>query len=247
MKEIPENSSVFEVLDESSASSLDLGYQRRHCSVCPYIPLPDSIDPIMRRLTKNKRQNLKRYTQKLEDKCKIQFKRYDEMNYSTAEAMKAFIELHQERWKSENKPGIFESQEVCDFHVEIASRFAEKDWLGLYFLMADDKPISVQYTFEYGHKMYYYQSGFDPEYSRYSVGNLMIRLVLEECIRKRFREYDMLRSNPSYKMEWTDETRKNFQIRFVTRKLESRFYNWITSSNAIDRMAEKLHLGLSLE
>lgn len=202
------------------------------CDVCPYISLPTSFETFMKTLSKNRRWRLRRNMRKLKEKYKVEFKCYDEIG-SVKQAMRMFIQLHQKRWKSKNMPGAFASPSFTSFHLELAEHFAEKGWLGLYFLTVDDQPISVQYVFEYNKKMYQYLTGFHPGYPEYSVGHLMLMCVIENCIQKGLREYDMMRGGEPYKTRWGAKNRKNLQIRFINKSFRGRIYNWATHARLI--------------
>jgi CelD/BcsL family acetyltransferase involved in cellulose biosynthesis len=198
----------------------------------------------MKGLSKNMRQNLKKYLRRISAKHHVELKKYDEAGFSVKQAIELFIKLHEKRWALEGLPGAFKEDAFRIFHIDVAECFANEGWLGLYFLMVDGKPVSVQYTFEYGQKMYYYLAGFDPEYSDYSVGNLTMLLLLERCVKKGFKEYDMMRGNEPYKTMWTRTCRRNFEIRLVKEGLHSGFYNWVTWNNTVSNLAEKLNLSL---
>jgi CelD/BcsL family acetyltransferase involved in cellulose biosynthesis len=247
LKEIPEtaeNANYLETIFSYSPSNLKL--KKRVCNLCPYISLPNSFDLLMKGLSKNMRQNLNKYLRKFSEKHRVELKRYDEAGFSVKEAMELFIKLNEKRWESEGLPGSFKSKEPSfrHFHMDVAELFADKGWLGLYFLTADDEPVSAQYTFEYGQKMFYYLAGFDPQYSNYSVGNLIIRFLLERCIQKGFKEYDMMRGDEPYKLLWTRTVRRNFEIKFVRGTCHSRFFDWMLSNETVNHLAEKLKLSL---
>ena len=247
LKEIPKSTPTLNFLHElSPIFSSKLYIETKICNLCPYVPLPKSFDALMKKLTKNMRQNLRRYLRRIGEKYDVTFKRYDEMDFSVKEAMETFIRLHQKRWSARGLPGAFKDERFCNFHMEIAHLFAERNWLGLYFLMADGEPISAQYTFEYKRKMYYYLAGFNPEYSNYSVGNLTTMFLLKECIKRGFKEYDMMRGNEAYKMMWTRKCRENYEIRIIRKDFYSRFLNWATSAKTLNKLAEKLKISLKL-
>lgn len=246
-KEIPvtiENAGSLEKLFTSYPP--ELKQEKRVCNKCPYISLPNSFHILLQRLSKNMRQNLNKYLRKISEKYHVELKRYDEADLSVKEAMEIFIKLNEKRWRSEGLLGSFLSKEESfrNFHINVAELFAEKGWLGLYFLTADGEPISAQYNFEYGEKMFYYLAGFDPQYSNYSVGNLIIRFLLERCIKKGFREYDMMRGDEPYKLMWTHTIRRNFEIKFVRERWHSIFFNWIISNTMVNSLAGKLKYSL---
>jgi len=247
LKEIPGSASTISLLHAlSSGSSFDLTITERACNLCPYIPIPKSFDILMRSLTKNMRQNLNKYLRRASKKYKIEFKKYDEIELSVNEAMEIFIRLHKKRWKAKGLPGAFEDKRFRDFHMEIAQIFDKKGWLGLYFLLLNGEPVSAQYTFEYNRKMYYYLAGFDPNFSNFSVGNLTIMFLLKECIKKGFKEYDMMRGDEAYKTMWTHKYRRNYEIRISRKDFYSRFFNWATSTDFLIKLAEKFRISLKL-
>jgi len=246
LKEIPqttENAAHLERLFLEIPTRIKLS--KRVCNLCPYMPLPRSFDALLAELRKNMRQNLNKYLRRIKAKHRVEFKKYDEAGFSVEEAMRTFIKLHEARWTAKGKHGAFGSNPIFrDFHMEIAKIFESKGWLGLYFLMADGEPITTQYTFEYDGKVYYYLSGFNPEYSPYSVGNLTIMFLLERAIKNGYREYDMMRGFEPYKRLWASQYRKNFEVRLIRDNILSRFYNWLIWSKISENLASKLKLSL---
>lgn len=242
--ETPENSDYLKKLFFNVPSGLKL--KERVCNRCPYLSLPQSFDHLMKSLNKNMRQNLNKYLRRINAEHHVELKKYDEAGFSVKEAMQIFVKLHEKRWGLKGEGGAFKNNDVFRrFHMDVAERFATNKWLGLYFLMVDGEPVSVQYTFEYGQKMYYYLAGFDPQYSNYSVGNLTIMFILKRCIDKGFTEYDLMRGDEPYKMLWTNTYRRSFEVRLVRQGALSGFYNWITWNSTVNSLAGKLKLSLN--
>jgi len=124
------------------------------------------------------------------------------------------------------KFGTYSTQEIRNFYIDIAQRFAENGCLSLYFLTVNDEPVSGLYGFTYNQKMYAAVSGFDPDYSQYGVGKLLEYKVIEKCIENNLIEYDMMKGEESYKSQWTSKYRRNLGIRFINKKITSNIYNW---------------------
>ncbi len=242
LKEIPENINYTKQL--FADPSLKLEFKERVCNLCPYVLLPKKYETLAKTFSRNLRQNLNRYSRKISENHNVALKRFDEAGFSTREAMNIFIKLHEMKWNSEGKPGAFTDDAFRNFHMDIAESFAEKGWLGLYFLMVNDEPVAAQYTFEYYRNMYYYLAGFDPKYSEFSVGNLLIMFLLRKCIEKGFTEYDMTRGDEAYKMQWTNKCRRNFEVRLVRKKLTSELYDWVTWGQTVENIATKLRISL---
>lgn len=234
LKEVSEFTKTPSILEATIPEfSPKLMLKQRVCNTCPYFSLPSSFELLIKELKRKTRQNLNRYLRKIKERHKVELKKYNEIGFNVKEAMNLFIKLHEMRWSEKGLQGVFESEGdgFRNFIMDVAEYFAEKGWLGLYFLMVDNKPISATCTFEYNQKMYGYLSGFDPKYSSYSIGNLTIMFLMEEGIKKGFKECDMLRGAEDYKTFWTSTYRRNLEIRLVRKNPFSRFYDWATWSN----------------
>jgi hypothetical protein len=62
--------------------------------------------------------------------------------------------------------------------------------------------------------MYACLSGFDPAYSSYSTGSLLLLKVIEKAIELKYSEYDFMKGNELYKFKWAKNFRRNFNIKF---------------------------------
>lgn len=210
----------------SIARQLSLKFELERGAMCPYIPIPRSLDVFLNTLSPKFRKNLRRCMSNLEKNCgKVKLVKYDELG-SIEESMQVFFDLHQKRWKLKRKPGVFDTQEIRDFYLDVAKRFANSGWLALYFLTVNDEPIATQYCFEYKQRMYYTLGGFEPNYSEYSVGNLVTLKVIEKCIEKGIEEYDLLKGGETYKSRFTAKYRSNLGIRLANKRLISNFYHY---------------------
>ena len=183
---------------------------------------------------------------KLRKRHRVEFKNQHDFN-SVDEAMRIFFKLHQERWKSKGEPGLFSSEDFRNFHAEIAKIFDEKEWLDLHFLTVNDEPVAAAYTFNYNLKKYGYLTGFDPTFRKYGVGNLLKMHLIEECIKKGFREYDLTRGFEPYKADWATNVRKNFVVRFVRRGLFVKMYCWALENSFLQRFFNKLGVRLTVK
>lgn len=223
--DFPETSVITELMPKAS-SAIPFASEFVEGAECPYITLPDSTDTLMNGLDRKFRKDMRRCMKNLQrDYGKVELKGYDGFG-SVEEAMTAYFELHQRRWKAKHMPGVFGRQAARDFHMDVAKHFAENGWLALYFLMVNDEPIATSYNYVYDQRMYFVLGGFDPNFSTYGVGNLVLAKVIEKCIEKGIKEYDLMKGSEVYKSKWTKTYRKNFGIRITNRKLTSSLYDW---------------------
>src|SRR5512143_877377 len=85
-------------------------------------------------------------------------------------AMELLAALHSRRWEEKGTSRSFSTPQYNAFHKAVALDFARKGWLNLSCLELDGEIVGMFYDYRYGNKIYYYQAGFDPEFSRYSPG-----------------------------------------------------------------------------
>jgi CelD/BcsL family acetyltransferase involved in cellulose biosynthesis len=213
LKELPESQLTKHLVDSIlDDHSIRLHKKTAVCNICPYIPLPSSSEIFVNNLSHSQRYNLNRSMKKLARSFAVDFKDYADLGFSIVDAMNLFFRLHEMRWNGKGQSGVLAESDVQAFHLDIAKCFAEKSWLALYFLTLNNQPVSAHYGFEYGKKMYWYLSGFNTEYTSYSIGNIGMKLLIEKCINSGFSEFDLLRGEEAYKSHWTSAYRKNFEI-----------------------------------
>lgn len=230
LNDIPEQSLIVDLLVKNN--SLFPNFEIEEGAKCPYIPIPDSIENFLKGYSRNFRKNLKRSLRKLQrDYGKVELKDYRDLG-SLEDMMNLFFNLHQKRWVSKKGPGAFKTQRVRDLFLDRAKLFAEKGWFGLFFLIVDEKPVAAKYVLEHNKKMYGCLSGFDPAYSSYSLGSLLLLKVIENCVEREFKEYDFMKGDELYKFKWAKNYRKNSNIKFINNRFRSQL---ITRSLEVKR------------
>jgi len=215
-------------------------------TLCPYVNLPASMEVFVNRLSRNMRRNLRKRMRKLREKYKVEVKTQHDFG-SVKEAMEIFFNLHQKRWRSKGKPGAFVSEAFCNFHRDVAEIFDEKGWLALYFLTVNDEPAAAVYSFDYNRKKYGYLTGFDPDFGRFGVGNLLKMYVIEECIKKGLKEYDLTRDFEPYKADWATGVRKNFVASMVYKGWFAKVYDWAVQNSFSQFLISKFGGHLTIE
>ncbi|MCP4252707.1 MAG: GNAT family N-acetyltransferase [Candidatus Scalindua sp.] len=198
-------------------------FQSEISQVCPYIPLPDQIEEFYSSLSSNRRNTIKRRKRNLQKNYKgfelVTLENPDEID----DAMERLFKLHGEKWRAVKHEGNFTRSDVRDFHKKIARTFLNADMLGLYFLRVQGKDVAALYTFKYNNKLFYYQGGWDPEWSKDRVGSILTNLVIEDAINRGYSEYDFLRGTENYKIRLTDKKKEEIDI-FISNSFNSRIY-----------------------
>ena len=154
-------------------------------------------------------------------------------------ALGRLIALHKARWSGYSR--AFHTQNHLDFHEEITRLACERGWLRIYTLWLDEEPVAALYGFRYGGVFYFYQSGFDPNYGRYSTGLVTMGLTIRSAIEEGAGEYDMLQGVEGYKGHWAHGTRSLGRLEFYPPHVRGLVYRRaIELSRAARRAARRL-------
>lgn len=207
----------FSQVDRNGAQAVDLALQlkqqgwgsyRRLTDFCPYINLSGhDWESYLASLGSAHRYNLKRRLRNLERQWSVQFERV-RSEEQRAEVLHELIRLHERRWRERNGTGVFHSPALVAFHEEVSRLALQRAWLRLYVLRLDGRPVAAIYGFNYHNTFYFYQSGFDPDYGKHSVGLVIMGLAIKSAIEEGLKVYDFLRGDESYKMLWTHDERE---------------------------------------
>jgi CelD/BcsL family acetyltransferase involved in cellulose biosynthesis len=184
-------------------------------NVCPYIDLAGqtwesylaSLGSEHRYNFHRRRKNLgKQFQMRWEQACSEESRR---------RALAVLFELHNKRWEGrESGSDAFHLPGLVSFHEEFSRVALERGWLRLSVLWLNDKPAAALYGFRFGDVYYFYQSGFDPEYRKYSVGLVTMGLGIQGAIQEGATEYDLLHGEEPYKAHWARQVRPLGRLRF---------------------------------
>jgi len=193
---------------------------------CPYIPLPKSYEEFLARLSSNQRRYIKKNLRKLEKAFEVEVTECVEPHFIN-EGMAWLFKLHQKRWESKGFEGAFSDEKFRSFHLDIAHIFSQKGWLGLFLLKLSGTPVAADYGFRYQSKYYAYLPGFDPKYSKYSVGNMLRAYLIRKFISEGLREFDFMRGAEEYKKRWRAVARWNYRVIIIRNGLTAKIRHWL--------------------
>ncbi len=171
---------------------------------CPYITLPEKEDEYLSTLASHFKKNLRTRRRRLDELGNVRFT-VAPAEVPVPEAMEEFFRLHESRWNAEGRKGALAAEALKRLHIEAAQRLER--YLYTAFLELNGKKIACQYGYTYNSVRYSYLRGWDPEYKKHGVANILLVNLIEEAIKKGIREYDFMRGDEEYKYEFTDRER----------------------------------------
>jgi len=178
------------------------GYEVRRQPLwpCPYLDLPSNWDGYLGSLTPTRRQTLRRKERHLLNHGMIVT---DYPGDRVDEGLEHLFALHARRWETAGEGGAFEDPSVQRLHRRFAAELAAQGRLWLSTLDISGQPVAAWYGFASGDTVYFYQSGRDTAWERYSVGLVLMGTMIRRAIEGGYRRFDFLRGADPYKQHWT--------------------------------------------
>ena len=91
----------------------------------------------------------------------------------------------------------------------------------------DDRVVAQQFCFEHDGTVYLLQEGFDIEFAKQNVGNVLRAMVFERLIAEGVRTYDFLAGVSRHKQSWSDSMPNDLVLRAFRRNLLGRLGAWL--------------------
>ena len=166
--------------------------------VAPGLSLPDSWDEYLQALSKKDRHELRRKLRRLDSSGK-EF-RYYKLS-ETLDSENDLNDLFSLMRHGHEAKRRFLTEPREKFFRNIAREMANIGVLKLFFLELEGERVAAAMCFDYGAARLLYNSGFNPDYSFYSVGLLLKALCVKDAIEEGKAYFDFLRGSEPYKYD----------------------------------------------
>ena len=187
--------------------------------VCPQVRLDQSLEELMR--SSSRSTYLSRSLRRLR-----RLPGYDHRVITdpdqAEEAFERFLALHELSWASRGGSSATGLQSLKDFHRDVVVRLASAGRLRFEEIWIDGACRASFYGIGRGERYCYYLSGYDPAWSKYSLGFTVIGLSIAGAVERGVKFYDLLRGAESYKFFWANETRATFAVQVASDSLPAR-------------------------
>jgi len=197
------------VLVESLSDYVEIDMGKLH--VCPFIDLSLGRQSVLGYMEAVHRRKLFKSVRMLESLGKIEFEKADLGDVD--EWMEEFFLLHNASRAMRNLAGGMECEKLRAFHLCAARELAEQELLGLFRLTVGGRTAAIIYGFIVKGVFYSYMGGFEPDFAKFSPGNVALLYVLEHCMKSGIRTFDFLRGDEKYKFLWGSQKGHNYKLR----------------------------------
>lgn len=200
---IPETSPnlphIFSALAAPGAGARVVERHRSHM-----ISLPDSWEGIEMSHGQNWRSNHRRKWKKMLTQH-AGHPRQGGGDFPASESLDTLMALHARRWSADES--LFLRERTRRFHRQLVQRWIPDNRLSIDILELDGAPGAATYCFHHDRRAWFYQAGWNANYSGISIGKMAVAWAVQCAIQRGLREFDFLPGDLAYKQEWSNAER----------------------------------------
>jgi hypothetical protein len=242
LREIPSTSAVLDELRQALGDSAAI----TPCNRSHHVNTTIDWDSFVESLSRSTRKHLKRQTRKFYEKYQCRFRKIEDAS-ELEPALDALVHLHQARWRSKGQPGSFAITGFEDLVRGVARHALREGRLRLWVLDLNGKIAAVRLAVFDNGIVHAIQGGFDPEYTKDSLGSVMLGMCIRDCIEdSEVHAYDFMGGTDTYKDWWTTLGRETVTLTLLRPGIRSSLYKLIFKSYASIRRIVKFFVPASL-
>jgi CelD/BcsL family acetyltransferase involved in cellulose biosynthesis len=172
----------------------------------PYLELEGDWASYERSLKTTFRRDLARRLRRLHEQGRVSFEIFDGRD-RLDELLTEGFGVEASSWKGRDGTAVVTHSRTRQFYWAIARWAASQGWLRLAFLRLDGYPLAFHCGLEEGGVYYPLKGGYDPRFSKFSPGSLMVQFTLEHAFATGLRRYEFLGGDEPYKLVWSGSCR----------------------------------------
>ncbi len=210
LEEIPEWSK-FVAFYETLATVHDGTVLRQPTVRCPYLPIVASWDEFLPGLSKAFRHDLQNKRNRCaRDGLALRYRVRDTVDDALLARM---MDLSAKRQASDQHRSPFLRHPDQEFLLEALPLMGRHDLLRIGELEDGGRLVAFVLAYRWQGTIYDWNTQYDPDYQRYSVGRIVLASFIEGAFNAGYREFDFMRGEEAYKFQWTPYTRSNVSVR----------------------------------
>jgi CelD/BcsL family acetyltransferase involved in cellulose biosynthesis len=188
--------------------------------ICPRMSLDARWEDLLERSRRS--DYFKRCMKRLNKIASFEFRVISDVNEIPA-AFERLLALHAGRWVNRGGSSAVRTAEQKGFTFEVAAELARAGMTRFEEIWLEGECRASLFGFESGDCYYFFLSGFDQAWSKYSLGFTLLWLSIREASWRGLKMYDFLRGDENYKFDWADSPRMTVTAQVAS---ESRAARW---------------------
>jgi len=202
--------------------------------ICPRMSLDSRWEDLLERSRRS--DYFKRCIRRLNKIASFEFRVISDVNEIPA-AFGRLLELHVGRWIERGGSSAFRTAEQKGFTFDAAAELAGAGMTRFEEIWLEGECRASLLCFESGDSYYFFLSGFDQAWSKYSLGFTLLWLSIREASRRGLKMYDFLRGDENYKFDWSDNPRMTVTAQVAS---DSRAAKWHVAREHTKEIARAL-------
>ena len=159
------------------------------------LDLPPTWEEYLGMLSQKQRHEVRRKLRRIREAGEVNYRTVEDSG-DVPNAMDILLNLFRQ---SNGDKATFMNARRESFFRSLAQAMAQVRLLRLGILELDSWPIAAVMCFDYGNKVYLYNSGYDPQYTSLSAGLISKILSIKDAIERGRRTFDFLKGGEDYK------------------------------------------------
>ena len=180
--------------------------------ICVTLPLPSTWDAFVATLGKRVRKDVGYDRRYLAKSFQVELKIIADASAGGA-AHADLLDLYRGRWRAEKGATQFDQADSAAFEHEIVTAFSALGWYRLYMLYVDGQAAAGLLGYVCANKFFGEVFVHAPQFHKYSVGNVLLGMAVEDCIAKGWSELDLARGDEPYKHRWNGRIKRNYHLK----------------------------------
>jgi CelD/BcsL family acetyltransferase involved in cellulose biosynthesis len=198
---IVENSPTVKAL-ESAAKSLQWNFRTECVKHSPFVSLPGDWDAYLALIDKKQRHEIRRKMRRAAESSEVKWY-FVEKRDSLENEINDFLGL----MALDGEKAHFLNDPMKEFMRFSLNWAFQEHCLQLSFLEIQGHKAAGYFCFDYQNRILVYNSGFDPDYSEYSPGWVLLGNLLQWANENHRSEFDFMRGNEDYKYRFGGKDR----------------------------------------
>lgn len=194
-----------------------LACEERIAGACPFIPLPRRWDDYLAALEPDDRYLVRRSLRDFERWAGERWRVLVATNHEGfAQGKEILKRLHEHRWRSAGREGVFASSPFRQFHDMVMPALLDRGELDLRWLVVDDEPIAASCCVIRDERLYYLQGGRRTDLPKGLRPGIVLHLhAIRAAIEAGRLEYDFLGGAARYKRQLATAARSLVELRIT--------------------------------
>lgn len=175
------------------ASEYSLSFQVEHLQPSPYVPLPGDWEAYLAGLDKKQRHEIRRKLRRAEGHTSMV------CWYCAQDNVEAEVDAFLDLMAQDKDKAAFLTPLMRQTLRRIALAAAAHGYLQLAFLDIGGEKAAAYFNFDYGNRIYVYNTGFNRRFNEISPGWVLLSYLLQWANHQRRLEFDFMRGDEDYK------------------------------------------------